>query len=151
MMKTGFAAVLAIALVAMLPFVASAQPVTTKVTRVASPATTPTPKGQLVIDITTLTHHPAHLEAQSLKTPIGVRIVASTVAPENNKTCPRAAKSQSECRQVFRVTLDTGARCHAGGKYQALFGIACWPGTAASLCKPGAYSFEFTFDAKRVC
>lgn len=125
----------------------AAQPVTATVSPVPSTAAAPVPRGQLVIDITTLTAHPAYLEPQSLKTPDGVRVLASTAAPDNGRTCARSAASRSECRQVFRVTLDAGARCHAGGEYEALFRVSCWPGTAASLCKPGAYQHDFKLDA----
>ena len=114
-----------------------------------SPA--PMSRGQMVIDITTVTHHPAYLEPLSLKTPDGVRILASSGAPDNARTCPRGTASGSECRQIFRVTLDTGTRCHAGGDYEALFRINCWPGTAASLCKPGAHQFDFKLEADNLC
>jgi hypothetical protein len=119
---------------------ALAQEVSTAVSR---PQTTPMPRGQIVIDIATVTRHPAYLEPMSLKTPEGVRILSSVAAPDNAQTCPRGASSGSECRQIVRALLDTGTRCHAGGDYEALFRINCWPGTAASLCKPGAYQFNF--------
>lgn len=109
------------------------------------------PRGQMVIDLTTRTRHPAYLEPQSLKTPDGVRIIASAISPDNARTCPRAGPSQTECRQVFRVTLDTGARCHAAGNYEALFRVDCWPGTAASLCKPGAHQYDFKLAIEPLC
>lgn len=109
------------------------------------------PRGQMVLDLTTTTRHPAYLEPQLLKTPDGVRIVASVVSPDNARTCPRAGPSQTECRQVFRVTLDTGTRCQAGGNYEALFRVACWPGTAASLCKPGAHQYDFKLGNEPLC
>lgn len=109
------------------------------------------PRGQIVIDLTTLTRHPAYLEPQLLKAPDGVRILSSAISPDNARTCPRAGPSQSECRQVFRVTLDAGARCHAGGDYEALFRVACWPGTAASLCKPGAHQYDFKLGMEPLC
>lgn len=108
-------------------------------------------RGQMVIDLTTRTRHPAYLEPQSLKTPDGIRTIASAVSPENARTCPRAGPSQTECRQVFRVTLDTGARCQASGNYEALFRVACWPGTAASLCKPGAHQHDFKLVNEPLC
>lgn len=107
--------------------------------------------GQIAIDISTLTHHPAYLEPQSLKTPDGVKIISSSVPPDNVRTCPRAGASQSECRQIFRVILDTGQRCHAGGDYETLFRVACWPGTAASLCTPGAYQQNFKLGNEPTC
>lgn len=109
------------------------------------------PRGQMVIDLTTRTRHPAYLEPQSLKAPDGVRIISSAVSPDNARTCPRAGPSQSECRQVFRVILDTGARCQASGDYEALFRVACWPGTAASLCKPGAHQSDFKLGSEPLC
>jgi hypothetical protein len=135
----------------LVPTMSVAQSVSASVTAVAPVGAALTPSGQLVIDITTLTRHPSHLEAQSLRTPNGVRIVSSTLAPENKRTCSRAAHSLSECRQTFRVTLGTGARCHAGGNYEALFGSACWPGTAASLCQHAVYRYEFKLGAESTC
>lgn len=125
-----------------------AQEIATAVERVKPEGT---PKGQVVIDLTTRTRHPAYLEAQALKTPEGLRIVASAVGPDNAKTCPRSGPSQAECKQVFRVTVDTGARCQASGEYEALFRVACWPGTAASLCKPGGHQHNFKLPAEPVC
>lgn len=118
---------------------------------VSHPPVAHMPRGQMVIDITTVTRHPAYLEPQSLKTPDGVRIVSSDAAPDNARTCPRGVASGSECRQVFRVTFDVGVRCHAAGDYEALFRVSCWPGTAASLCKPGAYQFNFKLEAGNLC
>lgn len=120
-------------------------------TTVSRPAVALVPRGQMVIDITTVTRHPAYLEPQSLKTPDDIRIVRSDAAPDNARTCPRGVASGSECRQVFRVVLDTGARCHAAGDYEALFRVNCWPGTAASLCKPGAYQFNFKLGQESAC
>ncbi len=108
-------------------------------------------RGQITLDITTQTRHPAYLEPQALKTPDGLRIVASTVSPDNPRTCPRGAPSQSACRQVFRVVVDSGPRCHAGGDYEALFRVACWPGTAASLCKPGGHQYNFKLANEPLC
>lgn len=108
-------------------------------------------RGQIVIDLTTRTRHPAYLEPQLLKTPDGIRTIASAVSPENARTCPRAGPSQTECRQVFRVTLDTGTRCQANGNYEALFRVSCWPGTAASLCKPGAHQYDFKLVNESTC
>lgn len=127
---------------------ASAQDVATTVARVA---VTPLPRGQAVIDITTVTRHPAYLEPLSLKTPDGVRIVSSIAAPDNAGTCPRAVAAGTECRQTVRVLLDTGSRCHAAGDYEALFRVSCWPGTAASRCTPGAYPFNFKLGAESAC
>lgn len=109
------------------------------------------PRGQIVIDLTTRTRHPAFLEPQSMKVPDGVRILSSATSPDNARTCPRAGPSQTECRQIFRVTLDAGARCHAGGNYEALFRVDCWPGTAASLCKPGAHQYDFKLGIEPLC
>lgn len=120
-------------------------------THISYPSVTALPRGQVVIDIATLTRHPAYLEPQSLKVPDGVRILASVAAPDNIRTCARGASSGSECRQVFRVTLDTLPRCHAGGDYEAMFRIACWPGTAASLCKPGGHQRDFKLVADPLC
>lgn len=125
-----------------------AQDVTSAVTR---PRLDPLPRGQAVIDIATVTRHPASLEPMSLKTPDGVRILHSAASPDNARTCPRGAAAGSECRQLFRVTLDTGARCHAAGDYEALFRINCWPGTAASRCAPGAHRFDFRLGAEPAC
>lgn len=109
------------------------------------------PRGQIVIDLTTQTRHPAYLEPQLLKAPDGIRILTSTTSPDNARTCPRAGPSQTECRQVFRVILDAGERCQAGGDYEALFRVACWPGTAASLCKPGAHQYNFKLGGEPLC
>jgi len=127
---------------------ALAQGVATVVSR---PQVAPLPRGQVLIDITTVTRHPAYLEPMSLKTPDGVRILASVAAPDNARTCQRGVASGSECRQIFRIQLDTGARCHTGGDYEALFRVACWPGTAASLCKPGAHQFNFKLGSESSC
>lgn len=121
------------------------------VTTVSQPALAPLPRGQIVVDITTLTRHPAYLEPQSLKSPDGVRILASAPAPDNVRTCARGASSGSECRQIFRITFDTLPRCHAGGDYEALFRVNCWPGTAASLCKPGAHQYDFKLGGESLC
>ncbi len=126
----------------------SSQEITTTVARVRADGQ---PRGQIVIDLATRTRHPAYLEPQSLKTPDGVRILSSTAAPDNAKTCPRAGPSQTECRQIFRVVLDSGARCQASGDYEALFRVDCWPGTAASLCKPGAHQHNFKLPAEPLC
>jgi len=108
-------------------------------------------QGRPAFDIATQTRHPAHLEPQSLKTPDGVQVVASFPSPDNHRTCSRSGPSGADCRQVFRVVLDVGARCHGGGDYEALFAVNCWPGTAASLCKPGAYSYRFKLNAESLC
>lgn len=107
--------------------------------------------GQKTIDIVTTTRHPAYLEPQALRTPEGVRIAASAGLPDNARTCPRGAPTGTECRQVFRVTLDTLPRCHAGGNYQALFQINCWPGTPPSLCKPGIHPYDFKLEPLNSC
>lgn len=127
---------------------ACAQDVTATVTR---PAVGQLAPGQTIIEIVTQTRHPAYLDPQSLKTPDGVHILASGAAPDNARTCPRGAPSGSECRQVFRVQLDAGARCQAGGNYGALFRVNCWPGTAPSRCQPGAYPYEFKLEAHNLC
>lgn len=121
------------------------------VTSIAHPSVPLAQRGQKIIDIVTQTRHPAYLEPQALKTPDGVRIVASAAAPDNARTCPRGAPSGSECRQIFRVTLDTLPRCEAGGDYQALFHVGCWPGTAPSLCKPGIHQFDFRLEPHNPC
>lgn len=108
-------------------------------------------RGQIALDLVTQTRHPAYLEPQSLKTPDGIRILSSIASPDNARTCPRGGPSQSECRQVFRVILDTAPRCQAAGDYEALFRVACWPGTAASLCKPGAFQHNFKQAAEPMC
>lgn len=108
-------------------------------------------RGQIALDLVARTRHPAYLEPQSLKTPDGIRIQSSVTSPDNARTCPRGGPSQSECRQAFRVILDTGPRCQAAGEYEALFRVACWPGTAASLCKPGAFQHNFKLPAEPLC
>lgn len=136
--------------VILLPFApcAHAQGVTTSV---LVPQLPQAQRGHRTIDIVTQTRHPAYLEPQALNTPAGVRVVASAASPDNARTCPRGAATGSECRQVFRVTLDTLPRCHAGGDYQALFQISCWPGTPPSLCKPGIHQHDFKLDALNAC
>lgn len=138
-------------LVTALPCIAFGQVVSASVSKPAGVSGTTLSRGQMLIDITTLTRHPANLVAQNLKPPDGVRVVASNSLPGNSTTCARSARSQSECRQTFRVKLDAGTRCHVGGRYEALFTVACWPGTAASLCQQRAYQFEFNLANEPLC
>ncbi len=132
----------------LLPVAANAQQIATSVSR---PTTTPQPAGQTVIDIATVTHHPAFLEPSALNVPEGARIVASAPSPDNARTCARSAPIGSECRQVVRVTLQTPPRCRPGDRYEALFQVACWPGTPPSLCKPGIYRHLFSLPGEAGC
>lgn len=120
-------------------------------TTILHPAEPQAQRGQKTIDIVTMTRHPAYLEPKALNTPQGVRIQNSLASPDNPRTCPRGVPAGSECRQVFRVTFDTQPRCHAGGDYEALFQVSCWPGTPPSLCKPGIHQFTFKLDAANAC
>lgn len=120
-------------------------------TNIVHPTEPQAQRGHKIIDIAAVTRHPAYLEPKALNTPQGVRILNSVAAPDNLRTCPRGVPAGSECRQVFRVTFDTQPRCHAGGDYEALFQINCWPGTPPSLCKPGIHQFTFKLEAANTC
>jgi len=127
---------------------AGAQQVATAVSR---PVTPVLPRGQAVIDIITVTRHPAFLEPSALNVPEGARILISTASPDNARTCARGAPIGSECRQTVRVTLQLPPHCRPDDKYEALFQVACWPGTPPSLCKPGIHRYLFSLPGEAGC
>jgi hypothetical protein len=98
-----------------------------------------------VFEFVTVVPWPAQLKPTGLQTPPGLPMHSSS---QDDSGCPPQATPGSQCKQRFRVRIDTRSHCNFSGNYLAQFEVVCRPGGA---CKNGWAEVPLTLGNASTC